>query len=104
MNNPYSFPIEVPEESDYPKLVEVWEASVRATHHFLMEKDIEFFRPLILNEYLNAVDLYCIRADGQIKGFLGTSADKIEMLFVDPMYRGKNIGKQLLLYAIHQLK
>ena len=34
-----------PDESEKLKdeLVEVWEASVRSTHHFLTEKDIQFF-------------------------------------------------------------
>ena len=27
-------------KSEYPELLNVWEASVRATHHFLKEKDI----------------------------------------------------------------
>ena len=43
-------------ESEYQEVVEVWEASVRATHHFLKEEDIVYFKPLILNEYLKAVD------------------------------------------------
>jgi hypothetical protein len=35
---------------DYPRVVEVWEASVRATHHFVTESDIEIFRPLVFDE------------------------------------------------------
>ena len=27
-------------EKDYPELSELWEASVRSTHHFLSEEDI----------------------------------------------------------------
>ena len=38
------FPVQ-PE--DYPRVVEVWEASVRATHDFVAESDIEIFRPLV---------------------------------------------------------
>lgn len=40
-----------PDESEKLKdeLVEVWEASVRSTHHFLAEKDIQFFKPLVRN-------------------------------------------------------
>jgi hypothetical protein len=40
-----------PEEGD--RLLEVWAASVRATHDFLSESDIEFFRPLVLPELLS---------------------------------------------------
>lgn len=43
-------------ESDNLELTDLWEASVRATHHFLQEEDIRFIRPLILHEYLKAVE------------------------------------------------
>jgi putative acetyltransferase len=89
---------------NYAEITELWEASVRATHHFLREADIQFYKPLILNEYLKAVDLYCKKDQNhRIIGFLGTSADKIEMLFIDPAARGKGIGKELLQFAINHL-
>ena len=96
--------IEKIEEPEYPEVVEVWEASVRATHLFLKEADIEYFKPLILNEYLKAVDLRCVRdGQGKITGFLGVAGDKIEMLFVHPKAFGRGIGKILLEYAVKQL-
>lgn len=88
---------------DFEEIVEVWEASIRATHHFLREEDIVFYKPLILNEYLKAVNLFCIRDEqGKINGFLGTFEDKIEMLFLKPASRGKGIGKILLKHAIEK--
>ncbi|HEU0110876.1 MAG TPA: GNAT family N-acetyltransferase [Flavisolibacter sp.] len=96
--------IEKATAADYPEIVEVWEASVRETHHFLTEKDIQFFKPLILNEFLKAVDLHCIRNEkASITGFLGVVADKLEMLFVHPSARGQGIGKHLLHFAMEQL-
>jgi putative acetyltransferase len=57
-------------EIDYSEIVSVWEASVRATHDFLSEEDIQFFKPLILNQYLKAVSLACIKdIQGNIVGF-----------------------------------
>ncbi|HEY8959075.1 GNAT family N-acetyltransferase [Chitinophaga sp.] len=89
--------------ADYPELVSVWEASVKATHDFLTQEDIDFFRPLILNEYLHAVELACTKdAAGNILGFIGTAANKVEMLFIHPDTRGKGIGKFLLEYAIRE--
>lgn len=88
--------------SDYPELTNLWEASVRATHHFLSEEDIIFFRPLILNEYLKSVDLYCIKHHAHIAGFIGLSAGAIEMLFIHPGMRGRGIGRQLTDFAITQ--
>ncbi len=89
---------------EYAELTALWEASVRATHHFLKEEDILFFRPLIQHEYLKAVQLFCKKdTANNITGFLGVSEDKIEMLFIDPVLRGKGIGKSLLVYAVETL-
>lgn len=89
---------------EYPEVVNVWEASVRATHHFLKEEDIEYFKPLILNTYLDAVELRCIRnSENKIVGFLGVAEQNLEILFIHPDYRGKKIGKALLDYAITKL-
>lgn len=99
------YEIDIVHPSEYRELTELWEASVRATHHFLKEEDILFFKPLILNEYLAAVDLSCIRdKDGKILGFAGVSADNLEMLFVHPDTRGMGIGKAILKYVIEELK
>lgn len=90
-----------PEE--YPDVVGVWEASVRATHDFLKESDIQFFKPLILNEYLKAVDLRCIRDDQKkIVAFSGVADQNLEMLFIHPDQRGKKMGKTLLDYVIKE--
>lgn len=91
-------------KTEYQEVVAVWESSVRATHHFLKEEDIEYFKPLILNTYLDAVELRCIRNnEKRIVGFLGVAEQNLEMLFIDPEYRGKNIGKMLLNYSIDNL-
>ncbi len=89
--------------NEYPAVVALWEASVRATHHFLKEEDIAYFKPLILNEYLAAVKLRAARdGDGQILGFLGVAENSIEMLFIHPTFRGQGIGSRLLQYALKE--
>jgi putative acetyltransferase len=89
--------------SDFEEITQVWEASVRATHHFLNEGDISFYKSFI-NEYLHAVNLFCIKDEqGSITGFLGTAKDKVEMLFIRPDCRGKSIGSTLLKYAVEAL-
>ena len=91
------------EQREYPAVVELWEASVRATHDFLPEADIRYFRPLILNEYLDAVDLRAAREDGgAILGFVGVADRKVEMLFIDPGLRGQGIGTALLDAAVSE--
>jgi putative acetyltransferase len=88
---------------DFPRVVEVWEASVRATHHFVSETDIEYFRPLVRDE-LPSVELACVRdTDGLVAGFMGVAKGKIEMLFVHPNWRGCRIGKRLIRYAVDML-
>ncbi|MDO1512251.1 GNAT family N-acetyltransferase [Maribacter confluentis] len=91
-------------KSEYQQVVRVWESSVRATHHFLKEEDIEYFKPLILNTYLDAVELRCVRNNEKnIVGFLGVADKNLEMLFIHPDFRGKGIGKKLLDYSIQQM-
>ena len=91
-------------KTEYQEVVNVWESSVRATHHFLKEEDIEYFKPLILNTYLDAVELRCARNnENKIIGFLGVAEQQLQMLFIDPEYRGEKIGKSLLNYSIENL-
>jgi putative acetyltransferase len=86
------------------ELLEVWEASVRATHDFLSEEDICFYRRLIKDGYLNNLDLYSINNDeNKMIGFMGVSRDCIEALFIAPAERRKGIGKSFIDYAINKL-
>lgn len=94
------FPVQ---KSDYLEIIEVWESSVRATHHFLSEEDIQYFKPLVLNQYLDAVTLYCTKdANRRITGFAGIADNKIEMLFVHADERGNSYGKILLRHAMSE--
>lgn len=100
-----TFKVDIVQKSEYPILVEVWEASVRATHDFLKEEDIRYFRPLILNTYLDAVELRCARnGQGNILGFLGVADNNLEMLFIHPNSRGMGVGRKLLDFAIDELE
>lgn len=88
---------------DYPQIMIVWEASVRATHHFLTEAWIEEHRPLILEQYLDIVSLHGIRDEhGKAVAFLGHLEGNIEMLFVHPNYFRKGLGKALIAYAVNE--
>jgi putative acetyltransferase len=95
------FTIESVTQIDYQELIELWEASVRATHLFLKDEDISFFKQVILHQYFDVVKLFCIKNEHQhILGFMGIADTNLEMLFVMPSYFGLGIGKALLLEAI----
>ena len=82
------------------ELINVWEKSVRSSHFFLTEKDIAFYKPLIRNQYLQAVRLFVIRDENQkINAFLGLSDEMIEMLFVDPTAQRRGLGSILIDFA-----
>lgn len=85
---------------DFDELAELWEASVRATHHFISDEYIRKLKPLVWGVYLRSMPIYIVRDEKGIAGFAGVNGEMLEMLFVHPRAMGKGIGKQLVLYAI----
>ena len=82
------------------EIADIWEASVRSSHHFLTENDIAFYKPLVINRYLPAFELYVMRENGKIAAFIGLAGGNIEMLFVRPDKQGRGYGTALVDYAI----
>lgn len=94
------FPVQ-PE--DFPRVIEVWEASVRATHHFISEADIQFFKPR-LRDVLPVLALACARDEqDRVAGFTAVAHGNVDMLFIHPAFRGQGVGRRLLRYAIDSL-
>jgi putative acetyltransferase len=100
------YKLDTPQKTDYPALLALWESSVRATHHFLQEADIDFFKKTIQEQHIfDHVSLTIVKdASNTILGFMGVSEDTLEMVFLDPNAIGKGIGKLLLKHAIDNLK
>ena len=88
--------------NDYPALVDLWERSVRATHHFLPEDYLQEIK-LLLPAILPHVNIYTWRDEDSIKGFAGVAENKMEMLFIHPDSRGQGIGRLLAEYCLHTL-
>ena len=66
------------------KLLEVWKASVRASHHFLTEADIVRLT-LQAEGALQYIETLWVMQDGERPiGFMGVQERKIEMLFLHP--------------------
>ena len=90
------------EQEEYPILTDIWERSVRATHNFLLEKDLQEIKENLPTLYFPNADIHVIIYLGNIVGFIGLSNDTIEMLFVDAGFMGKGIGSELLRFAFDQ--
>lgn len=89
---------------EFPKLAEIWEAAVRKTHHFLTESDIDYFKPLVRDQYLYMVNLAALRISDQcVIGFAGVAEGKLEMLFMDPRWHGRGYGLRLLRHAVENM-
>ena len=83
------------------QLTELWEASVRATHHFLTEGDIceiRSFVPMAINNVSHLV--IATDAHHNPVAFMGIENGMLEMLFVNPSYIGVGIGRSIVQYGI----
>ena len=81
--------------------MEIWESAVLHTHDFLKKEDFLYYKERVPS-YFPLVALWGIEQADNLVGFIGIAEDNIEMLFVDHLYRGKGIGKQLITYAINE--
>lgn len=83
-------------------LTTLWELSVRCTHHFLTEDDIQKLTPYVKRGLLGIETLVVARDNQNPIAFMGIEAGKIEMHFVLPDYFGKGIGRELAELGISQ--
>ncbi|MCL2791488.1 MAG: GNAT family N-acetyltransferase [Spirochaetaceae bacterium] len=92
-------------KKDYPNLSKIWEKAAKDTSDFLKVENVEFYRKYKMPYYFDQISFFAyIDQKGKMKGFLGVSKEKIEMLFVDDKSRRKGIGKKLMDFAINNLK
>lgn len=79
----------------------IWEDSVRATHLFLSEAEIQEIKAHVLQALTGVSHLLVAeRAQGQPVAFMGIEGPRLEMLFLSPAERGAGLGRQLLEYGI----
>ena len=83
------------------QLTTIWEDSVRASHLFLSEAEIQEIKAYV-PQALTGVSrlLVAERAPGQPVAFMGLEGPRLEMLFLSPAERGAGLGRQLLEYGI----
>lgn len=80
---------------DYPKIMEIWESAVRATHDFLSEEDFIHFKQVIPTDYLPNLEVFLLIENEMPIGFSAVSEGNLEMLFIHNDYRRKKYGKRL---------
>lgn len=87
--------------TEHAALVMLWERSVRATHDFLTEADIVFYRPLAAEYFQSAaLELWVLTDEANVPiGFLGVEGDSIAALFMEPAHRGRGGGRRLVSHA-----
>ena len=98
-----NYKIDKLQTNDYPRILQVWETSVRASHDFLNEADIQVYKSVISDTYLDELRLFGIHDDHQLLGFIGVTDVSIGLLFVLPETHGMGIGLALINYVYQHL-
>jgi putative acetyltransferase len=88
--------------ADRDELVDIWLRSVRATHTFLSEVDIQSLLPDV-RDYLTSdePELWVLCSDSaEVMGFMGMSESYMESLFLAPEYLRSGGGRLLVRHAL----
>jgi putative acetyltransferase len=85
---------------DRDTLLDIWLRSVRATHAFLTEQDIQSLLPKVRDAALVNLELWVLCSESNCPiGFLGLSGSKVEALFLIPECLRRGGGRMLLDHA-----
>ena len=82
------------------ELVELWESSVRATHGFLADGGVEFYKPYVVEAVKSLPLVMTARADGKAAAFMGITGAHLDALFAAPEYFGRGAGAALMREAL----
>lgn len=80
------------------QLLSLWEASVRATHHFLSDMEIRQIKASALQAVEHLI--IATKESEEPAAFMGVENHRLEMLFLSPAERGKGLGRLLLEYGM----
>ena len=83
------------------QLMELWEKSVRETHLFLPDSEIENIKEYIPQALREIPHLIVAENENEFPvGLMGIGGQKLVMLFIASEERGKGLGKKLVEYGI----
>jgi putative acetyltransferase len=86
--------------ADFALLLDIWLRSVRATHTFLTEADIQGLYPLVRDQALPSLELWVLcGSEGAPAGFAGLSGNDLSALFIAPEQTGHGGGRLLVEHA-----
>lgn len=85
---------------DHRILLDIWEQSVRASHDFLSEQDIQTLLPVVRDQALTRLEVWvlCDESSAPI-GFMGLDGNKLEALFIAPASIRQGGGGLMLEHA-----
>lgn len=81
-------------------ILNIWENSVKSTHHFLSDTDINKIKeyvPQALTEVEHLV--VAENGNGDPIAFMGANGSRLEMVFISPDEQNKGYGKRLIEYG-----
>lgn len=86
---------------DCEALFTVWLRSVRATHRFVAEADLDMFTPLVREYLASEAEIWALApaGGGQPIGFMGLAGSNIDSLFLAPEWHRRGWGRRLVDHA-----
>jgi putative acetyltransferase len=87
--------------TDREVLLDLWLRSVRATHTFVPEEDVQTMIPQVRDYLASSGPEFWVACDdsGAIMGFMGMSGGKMESLFLAPEFLRRGAGRRMVRHA-----
>lgn len=86
------------DNTDIEIIMDIWQNTNISAHNFISDKYWIDMRPMV-KDMLPMADIYVIRNDNIIVGFIGINQQHIEGIFIDQEYQSYGYGKRLLDFA-----
>lgn len=88
--------------ADRDALLDIWLRSVRATHDFVSDADLDVMHPQVRDYLASDATEFWVATDeaGQCLGFMGLSGAMMESLFLAPESFRRGVGRRLVAHAL----